>query len=382
MRILFAAPFGLETKTTVRSRILPLAQELASFNHEVEVLVPPWDTPGSKPGVESVAGVCVRQLALTGGVAGTVLRMWARVLASAPDVLHIVKPRLHAGACQFLAHAQALATGGATPTRIVLDVDDWEQAWSPSATRRLAVRAILAWQEEWGMRHCHGATAASQWLVHRIRNVNPEVPVLYLPNGWAAEPVGNSRGAGEGTAILWFTRFAEIDVGWMSRFWSALSGRLSGVRLLIAGEPVVPNLDLPFRAELGKVGRQGPVEWLGYLTREQILEAAASARCAIAPARVSVDNMAKCSVRLLDLNRLGLPCVVSSVGEQQRYRDAPGVMSVPAHASPKDFAHVVADACADSLAGSTDACAQGVPNWTELALHLDRFYRGLRGNAS
>ena len=377
MRILFAAPFGLETKTTVRSRILPLAQGLASFDHEVEVLVPPWDTPGSKPGVESVAGVCVRQLTLTGGVAGTVLRMWARVLSSAPDVLHIVKPRLHAGACQFLAHAQALATGGAATPRIVLDIDDWEQAWSPSATGRLAVRAVLAWQEEWGMRHCHGATAASQWLVHRIRGVNPGVPVLYLPNGWAAEPAGNSRGVGKGTAILWFTRFAEIDVGWMSRFWSALSGRVSGVRLLVAGEPVVPNLDLPFRAELGKGAGQGPVEWLGYLTREQILQATASARCAMAPARLSVDNMAKCSVRLLDLNQLGLPCVVSSVGEQQRYRAVPGVTSVPGHASPEDFARSVADACGEAPPRFKDADAPEMPNWTELALHLDRFYRRL-----
>lgn len=382
MRILFAAPFGLETKATVRSRILPLARGLASFGHEVEVLVPPWDTPGSRPGVESTAGVSVRQLALTGGVAGTVLRMWARVLDAVPDVLHIVKPRLHAGACQFLAHAQALATGGSTATRIVLDVDDWEQAWTPSATRSLAVRAVLAWQEEWGLRHCHGATAASQWLVHRIRNANPGVPVLYLPNGWAAEPAGKSRGTGRGTAILWFTRFAEIDVDWMSRFWAALSGRVSGVRLLVAGEPVVPDLALPFRAELGKGGGQGPVEWLGYLTREQILQAAASARCAIAPARLSVDNMAKCSVRLLDLNRLGLSCVVSGVGEQQRYRDTPGVTSVPGHASPEDFARSVADQCRDTPPGGADAEVRGVPDWIGLALHLDHFYRRLTENAT
>jgi len=381
VRILFAAPFGLETKATVRSRALPLAQGLASFGHDVEVLVPPWDTPGSQPGVDLVAGVCVRQVKLTGGVAGTVLRMWARVLASAPDVLHIVKPRMHAGACQFLAYTQALATGGLDATRIVLDVDDWEQAWSPSATNRLAVRTALAWQEEWGMRHCHAATAASQWLVRRVRRLNPGVPVLYLPNGWAAAPTEASRRVGRGSAILWFTRFTEVDVGWMSRFWSALSGRLPGVRLMVAGKPIVPELDRPFRTVLGKDSGHGSVEWLGYLTREQVLQAAASARCAIAPARVSVDNMAKCSVRLLDLNRLGLPCVVSSVGEQQRYRAAPGVVSVPGHASPEDFARSVVDACGDSPSRFKDAGVQGLPNWTELALHLDRFYRRLTENA-
>ncbi len=381
MRILFAAPFGLESKATVRSRALPLAQGLASFGHDVEVLVPPWDTPGSKPGIELVSGVCVRQMKLTGGVAGTVLRMWARVLDSAPDVLHIVKPRLHAGACQFLAYVQALATGGLGTTRIVLDVDDWEQAWSPSATNRLAVRTALAWQEEWGVRHCHGAIAASQWLVRRVRHLNPGVPVLYLPNGWAAAPPEASWRAGRGSAILWFTRFTEVDVGWMSRFWSALSGSLPGVRLLVAGKPIVPELDLPFRAVLGKGSGHGSVEWLGYLTREQVVQAAASARCAIAPARVSVDNMAKCSVRLLDLNRLGLPCLVSSVGEQQRYRALPGVTSVPGCASPEDFARSVADVCAESPPRVKDIGVQGMPNWTELALYLDRFYRRLTEDA-
>ena len=381
MRILFAAPFGLETKATVRSRVLPLAQGLASFGHDVEVLVPPWDTPGSKPSIELVAGVCVRQVKLTGGVAGTVLRMWARVLGSAPDVLHIVKPRMHAGACQFLAYTQALATGGLGATRIVLDVDDWEQAWSPSATHRLAVRTALAWQEEWGLRHCHAATAASQWLVRRVRHLNPGVPVLYLPNGGASAPPEGSRRAGSGSAILWFTRFAEVDVDWMSRFWSALSDNLPGVRLLVAGKPVVPELDLPFRTVLGKGSGHGSVEWLGYLPREQVLQAAAAARCAIAPARDSVDNMAKCSVRLLDLNSLGLPCVVSSVGEQQRFRSVPGVMSVPGHASPEDFARSVANACAEAPPRFQAAGVQGMPSWSELALYLDRFYRRLTEDA-
>ena len=379
VRILFAAPFGLEVKTTVSARILPLAQGLASFGHDVEVLVPPWDTPGGLPGTESVAGVCVRQVPLTGGVAGTVLRMWARVLAAAPDILHIVKPRMHAGACQLLAHAQALATGGTADTRTVLDVDDWEQAWSPSATESLAVQAVLAWQEEWGMRHCHGATAASQWLVRRMRHLNPEAPVLYLPNGRRAQPTGADRTVDRDAAVLWFTRFAEIDGGWMARFWKALSRRVAGIRLLVAGTPVVPGLERPFHDALGQVGDQGSVEWLGYLSREQVERVAATASCAVAPARVSVDNMAKCSVRLLDLNELGLPCVVSDVGEQQRFRGVPGITSVPGQASPEDFARTVAGVCADPPAPRCDGEVQAVPDWTELALHLDRFYRSLTG---
>lgn len=378
VRILFAAPFGLEVKATVRARTLPLARGLASFGHEVEVLVPPWDTPGGLPGTELVEGVCVRQVPLTGGVAGTVLRMWARVLAAAPDILHIVKPRMHAGACQLLAHAQAWAAAGTADTRTVLDVDDWEQAWSPSATDSLAVQAVLAWQEEWGMKHCHGATAASQWLVRRMQRLNPAVPVLYLPNGRRAQPTGADRTLAKDAAVLWFTRFAEIDVGWMDRFWKSLSRRVAGIRLLVAGTPVVPGLDRPFRELLGKVGGRVAVEWLGYLSQEQVQQAASTARCAVAPARVSVDNMAKCSVRLLDLNALGLPCVVSGVGEQQRYRGVPGITSVPGHASPEDFARTVAEVCADPrppLGGGVQV--QAMPDWTELALHLDRFYRRL-----
>ncbi len=43
--------------------------------------------------------------------------------------------------------------------------------------------AFLDWQEEWGIRHADGITAASRWLVERAKAYAPETPILYLPNG-------------------------------------------------------------------------------------------------------------------------------------------------------------------------------------------------------
>ena len=71
---------------------------------------------------------------------------------------------------------------GRTPA-ILLDIDDWEQAWGPINGYPATTARFLAWQEEWGIRHADGITAASRWLVERAKAYTPETPVLYLPNG-------------------------------------------------------------------------------------------------------------------------------------------------------------------------------------------------------
>ena len=379
MRILFAAPFGLETKATIRSRTLPLASGLAALGHDVHVLVPSWDSPGEAPKTQFLGDVCIRQIPPSGGIPGTTMQMWARVLAATPDVLHIVKPRMYAGACQYLAHIWHLVNGQSSGFTTVLDLDDWEQAWSPGSANNIGVQAVLAWQEEWGFRHCHGATAASQWLVRRFRRVNPATPVMYLPNGHSEEHQEQSSRASGNVEVMWFTRFAEIEPNWMFRFWSSLQARIPGANLKIVGTPVEPGLDKPFREALNAFSQsQCSVDWLGYLSKDQVANIAASASCAIAPARISADNLAKCSVRLVDLHRFGVPCVVSSVGEQHRFRALPMVKTVHQGASPEEFAKTVADVCQIPKSTSSDRTTEVVPAWDALSAHLDRFYRMLR----
>ena len=100
-RIAFVAPFGLGQKTTVWARTLPLARQLVERGHRVTVVIPPWDTPVDAGRRSCEAGVEVVQVAISGGFPLTVRRMIAVLADRRPQIVHIVKPRAHAGLVQW-----------------------------------------------------------------------------------------------------------------------------------------------------------------------------------------------------------------------------------------------------------------------------------------
>src|SRR5215204_198577 len=121
MKIVFVAPFGLKHKTTVWARTLPMAQSLVTMGHQATILIPPWDSPEDAGKTEIIGGVRVEQLSLAGGLLGTLRRLLKRIQELAPDIVHIVKPRAHAGLVQWwLWYRRPIQA------KVVLDVDDWE----------------------------------------------------------------------------------------------------------------------------------------------------------------------------------------------------------------------------------------------------------------
>ena len=194
-RIVFVAPFGLGQKTTIWARTLPMAQFLARHGDTVAILVPPWDTPADAATVTASENVRIENMSLDGGM----IALWRRLLGRAkqldPDILHVVKPIGYSGLVHWWLwqeHRFAHAT-----CRIILDIDDWEQAWIPINGYPWPIARFLAWQENWGIRHAHGITAASRWLVERAQATSPAIPRLYLPNGISSRdlPVRNRRTA-------------------------------------------------------------------------------------------------------------------------------------------------------------------------------------------
>ncbi len=206
--VCFVAPFGLGQKTTVWARTLPLAQELVKAGWEVTILIPPWDTPEDAGKRWRDEGVELVNVAIAGGIIPTTTRLLRELGRRSPDIVQIVKPHAHAGLVQWWLWQR--------PRRkrplLLLDCDDWEQAWAPINRYSWPVARFLAWQEEWGLRHADGITAASRWLEARARTYTPGTPVLYLPNGVTAP---------EGTVpewqppampnVLFFTRFVEVE---------------------------------------------------------------------------------------------------------------------------------------------------------------------------
>lgn len=381
MRVLFVAPFGLGQKTTVWARTLPLARELVRQGDQVRILIPPWDTPQDAGTRRTVDGVSLVQVALGGGLPAITARMLCETRAFRPHVIHIVKPRAYAGIVQWLVWYSRRVQGAARP-RLILDVDDWEQAWSPILGYAWPVARFLDWQERWGIRHADGVTAASRWLVEQVGRASPDMPVCYLPNG--VEPPASwpeELPAPEPPRVLLFSRFVETPPEWMGRFWQALAARHPDVRLRVIGRALQPEREAAFRAALGADPR---VEWQGPVTPDVLAAIYREVTCAVFPATPTPLNMAKCSVRLATTLLHGVPVVASAVGEQAHYGAEGAAWLVPATASPETFADAVARLLVD-VAARAEMVRRARERllreyaWPRLGARLRAFYAQVAG---
>jgi len=404
LRIAFIAPFGLGQKTTVWARILPLARFLARQGHAVTLLIPPWDTPKDAGKVGEDGGVQVINVALTGGILATVLRLIHHLDAFQPQIVHIVKPRAHAGLVQWWLWQRRLRQrwGRKPSPRILLDVDDWEQAWAAINHYHPLVARFLAWQEEWGIRHADAITAASHWLVDRVQQYTPQIPVFYLPNG-VADDFGAQRaprildfGLKETEPstlaqivreeqVLFVSRYVEVAPAWLAEFWCALVQRRPRARLTVFGDPLEAGRRELFQQSMTTLcpTAADKVTWPAYdtaLAQKLYTESV----CAIFPSQKSPLHEAKCSVRLATTLLRGLPVVASAVGEQTYYGAAGAAHLVPADSSATEFATQVAAVLAApamqvTLRQQARQHLLDSYNWEKLGAQLEQFYGEILG---
>jgi glycosyltransferase involved in cell wall biosynthesis len=381
MNIAFVAPFGLGQKTTVWARTLPLARHLVRRGCRVSVLIPPWDTPADDGKVWDDGGVDVINVDLRGGLPLITARLLAQIRTIRPQIVHIIKPRAHAGIVQWILW-QRRGLGSQTP-RIFLDVDDWEQSWSPIGGYAPWTARFLDWQENWGIAHADAVTAASRWLEGTVQRRSPGTPILYLPNGITPpdETVKRQPSTSEKSTVLLFSRFVEVEADWMGEFWRALRRIAPEAELLVAGQALQPRREDAFRAALDG----GNVRWLGYIDPQRVAELYTSVDCAIFPAANVPLNQAKCSVRLATTLLRGVPVVASAVGEQVHYGGGGAARLVPAEATPTQFAAAVADLLAAPaeqriLADRARQRLLSEYDWTRLGDQLVGFYEQVAGS--
>ncbi len=386
LRILFVAPFGLAHKTTVWARTLPLARELRRRGHDASILVPPWDSPADSGKSLSLDGVGVHNVSIRGGLPAISARLWRRIDQAAPDIVHVVKPRAYAGIMQWsLWQARRVRP---TPA-LFLDIDDWEQPWAALNGYPWHVARFLAWQEEWGIRHADGISAASRWLAQRAAASSPQIPVEYLPNGIdIIESPGPRRAQRDGSShdaqrVLWFTRFVETSPEWIGAFWQALQEQLPGVRLTVAGQALQPDGEAAFRsvllAPVDANPADSPVEWLGYVERSQLRALFDAATCAIFPSDDTPLLQAKCSVRMATVLQHGVPIVASAVGEQSAYGAAGAAQLLAPEATPQEFARQTAEllrspARQAALSVAAQRAMREHYGWPRLAEQLEGLY--------
>jgi glycosyltransferase involved in cell wall biosynthesis len=327
LRISMIGPFGVRQKGTSRARLLPMAKSLAERGNEIKVVLPPWDSPEDSGKELEVEGVPVSHVTLPPSFPGLFHLLLARRLATAalafrPDVVHCFKPKAHSGMASFLLwYALRL---GVTRTRLVLDTDDWEGpgGWNEIGPYSRTQKALFAFQERWGLAHCHALTVASQALetIAWSRGV-PRDRVFYVPNGWQgtdSRPKAVASRRSMGRVALLFTRFVEFDVRWLVQVWKDVLKQVPDARLLVVGKGFFGEENLLQELATSE-GISENVEYLGWLEGDELQQRRQAAQVALFPYEDTLINRTKCSAKLVELMAAGLPVVATDVGENGHY---------------------------------------------------------------
>jgi glycosyltransferase involved in cell wall biosynthesis len=365
MNVIFIGPFGLQPKSTMSRRALPLARALVGRGHVVTVLIPPWDDVERAGQHWEDGGVEVVNVPLPAAHPGLfqfrlTRNLVTRALALKPDVIHFFKPKAYAG----LAHLALwwLRWAGTARARLVVDADDWEQAWNDQPSYSGAQKRVFAWQEQWGLRHADAVTVASLALEEMVKAQRraERSNVYYVPNGFptgvltATEvQVVDRQLAGYGTAydhevpqvapdlrlrwrlgqaavILLYTRFSEFRVERMVTLVALVAQRLPEARWVIVGQGLHGEERL-LAGLLARAGLEEYTRFTGWQPADQLPAYFELAAVAAFPCDDTLINRTKCSVKAIDLLAAGLPVVADTVGQNCEYihSDISGVL-VPA----------------------------------------------------
>ncbi|MCB0007225.1 MAG: glycosyltransferase family 4 protein [Anaerolineales bacterium] len=323
MRIAYIGPFGFHPNKTMRARAFRIARELVVRGHEVKMFMPPWHTPdeSNKEWVEE--GVTIRYVPLGGGVLGISRRLAREALGFEPEIVHCFKPKGYSGLAAFL-----LWQTQREKLRLIMDTDDWEGAggWNDRAPYTAMQKRFFAWQEIWGMRHCHALTVASRALQglawgHGVKQGR----VVYLPNGsgidWVSDrAVGRQEyGLGDRPVLLLYSRLFEFDTARLVAVLQKVVAEIPDLTILFIGAGLFSDEAANYRQQLSDAGLLERVVDTGWLDEEYVPNAIAAADVGLYLMEDNLLNRTKCPVKLADMVKCGLPLVGERVGEVSEY---------------------------------------------------------------
>lgn len=383
----------MQPKGTTRVRVMPLARALARRGHEATVVIPPYDDPRDSAATWEDHGVVVQNLPVGERQSNVSLAALGLSLAraarrSAPDIIHIFKPKGVTGVAQF-------ALGALGQKRVVLDIDDWEGrgGWNERGRYSGIQRRLFAWQEWWGIRHAGALTAASQALIAEARGIRAAGrPIIYLPNGvdealyaaWRDESGQEVRaryGLVERPVVLLYSRFLEFGAERVADIFTRVARAEPESALLVVGAG--PNgEEQMLRAQLAREGLGDRVELAGWLEPAALPAYIAAADVALYPLDDTLLNRAKCPAKLVEVMAAGVPVVAERVGEAAAYvdHDANGLLVSPG--SAEKFAEAVVGLLQDPKRAQTlGAAAQdhiwARYHWDVLAQETEKAYSSL-----
>lgn len=317
-------PFGFHPKKTMRSRALKLAHPLSRRGYQVRIFMPPWHTPeeGDREWMEGE--VSIRYTPIKGGTPGTFISLIREVMAWQPDIVHAFKPKAYSGLLTWW-----LWTTRRSKQWLVTDTDDWEGwgGWNEIGLYSELEKRFFAWQEEWGLSHCHRLTVASQTLQSRALNQGMSTEqVIYVPNGpgITGDVRQKSRkraelGLQDRPVILIYSRLFEFDTGRLTTILKRVQTELTDLAVLMVGTSLFAEDAASFRFQLESAGLLPAVTDVGWVEEAHLVETLTSADVAVYLMDDTLINRSKCPVKLADLLYCSLPVVAEDVGQVGEY---------------------------------------------------------------
>lgn len=319
MRIAMVGPFGLHPNKTMASRALGLARPFSQQGHAVKIFMPPWQTPDEADKSWEEAGVEMCYVPLAGGILGITRRLVREILAWQPDVVHCFKPKAYSGLVAWWlwqVHRSKL--------RLVMDTDDWEGwgGWNELAPYSPLQKHFFAWQEQWGMRHCHALTVASRALQTLAWGMGiPPEQVVYVPNGpGIGKPYSVSGNQlSERPTVLVYSRLFEFDTGRLVEILRGVQTAVPHLRILMVGAGLYEADAANFRQQAEAAGIWDAIEDAGWVELEHLPALLAQAYVGIYLMEDTLLNRTKCPVKLADMLAVGVPVVAEAVGQVGEY---------------------------------------------------------------
>ena len=327
MRIAMVGPFGFHPKKTMRARAFRLARPLARRGHRVALFMPPWHTPEEAGQQWEEDGVAIYYTGVRGGTLGITRSLLRETLAFRPDVVHCFKPKAYSGLAAFWLwqfHRRRL--------RLVVDSDDWEGwgGWNEAAPYSTLQRHFFAWQERWGMGHCHALTVASRALetLAWAQRVEP-ARLFYLPNGPGIDPEGDGAeavatkraalGLTRRPVLLLYSRLFEFDTGRLVSILQRVRREVPSVAFLAVGAGLYEEDAAGLRKRLAETGLEEAVVDAGWLPEDELPAVLGAADAGLYLMEDNLLNRAKCPVKLADMLAVGVPVAAEAVGQVPAY---------------------------------------------------------------
>lgn len=311
-------PFGFHPNKTMRSRALGLARPLSTQGYAVQIFMPPWHTPAKADQTWQEDGVSIRYVPLKGGTPGITRQLVHELLTWQPDVVHCFKPKAYSGLVAWW-----LWQFHRNQFHLVLDSDDWEGwgGWNEMAPYSPIQKRFFAWQEQWGMSHCHTLTVASKALQTLAwgQGIAPE-KVVYLPNG-AGFSGGSERWIvdSERPTLLLYSRLFEFDVGRLVAVLRGVKTAVPDLKILSVGTGLYADYAEKLRQQWAEAGLLDCVEDVGWVKEAELPALLTQADVGLYFMDDTLLNRTKCPVKLADMVMLGIPVVGEAVGQVPEY---------------------------------------------------------------